>query len=331
MTKKDDAVRISDTIAFIRTATVPNAHLPKRKIVADMLRDREQANTIANNISPAMSQGSNYTIIGRESVQEVRHYRRAIILIRSVLLNIDRNDAARDAGLVPDANVAAELGNVLALVTTCIDDLTAKLALLKSQPLQFLLHYSLQVVTAPMSQTYDYGFYYDSLNQVYTFCLEDAVGSYAYIVERVFQVHVQKYAALPTVAGQGNAAPVRTIAGAVVNGADLMVTTQLTGCAIPFHRNGATLVAAHVQPAGKAEDMTADLRANGRLTMAPDMTGVFGATAPKGNSVLNYQKDGFYNYCIGVRIGGSWHLYAQQRPKAYGNHVGAALDAWLIS
>ena len=128
-----------------------------------------------------------------------------------------------------------------------------------------------------------------------------------------------------------HAAAVRTIAGAVVNGADLMVTTQLTGCAIPFHLNGATLVAAHVQPAGKAEDMTADLRANGRLTMAPDMTGVFGATAPKGNSVLNYQKDGFYNYCIGVRIGGSWNLYAQQRPKAYGNHVGAALDAWRIT
>jgi hypothetical protein len=328
---KDDAVRISDTIAFIRTATVPIADLPKRKIVADMLHDREQANKIATNISPAMSQGSNYAIKGRDSVQEHRHYRRAIILIKSVLLNVDRNDSARDAGLLPDAGVAAELGNVLAQVTNCIDDLHAKLALLKVQPLQFLLHNNLQVVTAPLSQPYDYAFYFDSLNQVYTFCLEDAVGSYAYILEPVYHVHVQKYAALPTVAGQNQAAPVRKIPGTVVHGADLMVTTQLTGCAIPFYLNGATLVAAHVQPAGMAETMTTDLRDNGLLTMATDMTGVFGAQAPKGTSALNYQKDGYYNYCIGVRSGGQWHLYAQQRPKAYGNHVNAALAAWLIA
>ena len=327
---KDDAVRISDTIAFIRTATVPNAHLPKRQVVADMLHDREQRNSIQNNISPAMSQGSNNAIIGRADAQEHRQYRRAHILIRSVLLNVDRNEAAREAGQLNDANLATSLGNLLAEVTTYVDDLTTKLALLQAQPLQFLLHSKLQVVTAPLSKVYDYAFYLDRLNAIYTFCLPGSVGSYAYIDVKVFQVHVQQFAALPVVARQGGE-PLRTIAGAVVHGADLMVTTQLTGCAIPFHLNGATLVAAHVQPAGMAEDMTSTVRANGQLTQAPNLTGVFGARPTKADDPLNYVKDGYYNYCIGVRKGGSWDLYAQQRPRAYGNNVNAALAAWKIT
>ena len=77
--------------------------------------------------------------------------------------------------------------------------------------------------------------------------------------------------------------------------------------------------------------MTDALRANSRLTHAPNLTGIFGARTPRGGDPLNYTRDGFYNYCVGVRSGGAWHLYAQQRPKAYGNHVNAAIDAWQIA
>lgn len=134
----------------------------------------------------------------------------------------------------------------------------------------------------------------------------------------VFQLSVQPYAGL----GKTNR-PIPpggqslNVLGSIAHGADLMVTTQLTGCAIVYYLNGANLVVAHVQPTGGigAEAMCTSLRADATLSNAPGqaVTGVFGAQAVKGGDPNNYQKAGHYNYCIGVRIGGSWDLYAQQR------------------
>src|ERR1039458_3863931 len=105
---KDEGVRITDTINFIRTATVPAAHNAQRATVADLLRDYDAHGHIADTVSPAMSQGSNYAILGRDEVKASRHYRRAIILIRMALENADRSVAPRDVSQISDANLPNE-------------------------------------------------------------------------------------------------------------------------------------------------------------------------------------------------------------------------------
>ncbi|AHG93636.1 hypothetical protein J421_6101 (plasmid) [Gemmatirosa kalamazoonensis] len=328
---KDDAVRLTDTIAFIRGAAVPPVHQAKRATVADILRDRDNAGQISSIISPAMSQGANWAVTGRDEAKDQRHYRRALILIRSVLLGVDRNTAALEAGQITDAAaLPAALGNTLADVTGLIDDCTAKLAELKAHPLTFLSRNKLQVAGMPTSSQCTYNFYFDRLNDTYNFSPPNSVANWVNITEPVYQLHVQQYAGLARAKTVGDDS--RTVVGNMVHGADLMVTTQLTGCAVVYYRNGASLIAAHVQPgAANAEAMCTDLRANARLTLAPAITGIFGAQNPKGVDPNNYLKAGFYNYCIGVRHGGSWDLYAQQRPRSYGDAIGAAIDSWKIT
>ena len=333
---KDDAVRITDTIAFIRAATVPTVHLAKRATVADLLRKRNDDNQIPAIISPAMSQGSNYAMMGRDQVQDYRHYRRAIILIRAVFLSVDRNDAARDVGLITDANLATTLGSDLDRVTTIVQDLTTKLALLKSNPVVFLQGHAIQVASVTSSGPMDYSFHFDPLSSVYNLTPTPDLTRPA-VVEHVYSLHVQQYGGLTKSdrpsppGGQRIEVDGRTVGGVP----DLMVTTQLTGCAVVYYLNGASLVAAHVQPSGgvNGEGVCTNLRAGAKLSNAPAqaITGVFGAQAARGVDPNNYVTAGYYNYCIGVRSGGSWDLYAQQRPRSYGAAVGAAIVAWKIT
>ena len=328
---KTDAVRIADTIAFIRTAAVPVGNMGMRATVADILRDRDQDGLIGSTVAPAMSQGSNYTVFGREAAQELRHYRRAIILIRMVLQNSDRSVAPHYASNIADANLPQELGNELAQVHATQADLQAKLTLLKDHPLQFLQQNTFTMVGESTSGVMSYAFSYDPMQSVYQLALDSRPCNFVSEPVDVFHLHVQSYASLAKTArpmppgGQS-----LNVVGALVHGADLMVTTQLTGCSVVYHLNGALLVAAHVQPVGiNAEIACADLRANATLTQAPGnaITGIFGPTDPKGVDPNNYQKAGAYNYCIGVRSGGTWALYAQQRtPGAGGNKL-----SWQIA
>ncbi|WP_411281115.1 hypothetical protein [Gemmatimonas sp.] len=329
---KDDAVRITDTIAFIRTATVPPMHNAKRALVADMLRDRDAAGLIPNTASAAMSQGSNSALRGRDAVLETRQYRRAIILIRMALENADRSVAPPATAIIPDANLSAALGLHLDAVTTTIADLTTKLAQLQAHPLQFLAANAFNMVGASTSGVMPYGFIFDPLENKYHLAPIASVGNLPCVEIDVFQLHVQPYASLATTdrpvppGGQS-----LHVAGTVVHGADLMVTTQLTGCAIVYHHHAGSLVAAHVQPTGiVAETACTNLRAGDTtLSLAPGnaATAVFGPQNPKGVNVNNYQKQGAYNYCVGVRIGGTWGLYAQQRaPGNGGNKL-----SWQIS
>jgi hypothetical protein len=329
---KTDATRITDTIAFIRTAGVPIAHVAKRATVADMLRDRDAEHRIPTTISPAMSQGSNYTVVGRDHVQEQRHYRRAIILIRAALLGADRNFAAGEVNQLADAALPAALGNVLDEVTTRLTDLTLKLAQLKADPVAFLTNNSFNMVGAATSGPMDYDFYYDTLAHLYVLSLKEQNQIWVSVEVGVFHLHVQKYAGLGKVAKAGG--QWLDVDGTVVIGApELMVTTQLTGCAVVYYLNGANFVAAHVQPSVdvNAEAICTNLRADGRLSKAPGLavTGVFGAQLAKGGDTKNYLKVGNRNYCIGVKAGGIWNLYAQQRPG--GLAAGGLNVAWKIT
>lgn len=160
---KDEAVRLTDTIDFIRTATVPTAHNAARATVAGLLRARYDADRIRFNVSPAMSQGSNYTIFGRDQVKENRHYRRAIILIRMALQNCNHSIAPVEASHVSDDNLPAELGNYLNQITTALQDLATKLALLKSNPLSFLSNNTFNMIGSSTSAPMQYEFFHDPL------------------------------------------------------------------------------------------------------------------------------------------------------------------------
>jgi hypothetical protein len=329
---KDDDVRISDTITFIRTATVPPGRDAKRGIVADLLHDLDLQGRISDLVSPAMSQGSNYAIVGRDEAKANRHYRRAIILIRMALQNSDRSVAPRETNQITDANLAQELGNRLDQVCTTLDDLTTKLDLLKSNPVQFLKNNAFNMVSASgknvPSGVMDYVFYDDALNGQYTLAAERDVNNIVTKKIKVFHLHVQPYAGLAkTRTANGESLDV---VGNIAQ-LELMVTTQLTGCAIVYYLQGATLVAAHVQPTGGiiAEAMCTNLRDDATLSNAPGLakTGVFGAQAAKGGDPNNYLKAGNYNFCVGVRIGGTWGLYAQERVRG----KGGAKDSWIIA
>jgi hypothetical protein len=329
---KDEGARISDTITFLRTATVPLAHDAKRGIVADLLRDLDLQGRISDTVSPAMSQGHNLAISGRDEAKANRHYRRAIILIRMALQNSDRSIAPREVNQIADANLPQELGIRLDQICTTLDDLTTKLALLKSEPVKFLKNNAFNMVSAsgknaPSGVT-DYVFYDDAINGQYTLAAEKDVNNIVTKKIKVFHLHVQPYAGLArTHSSNGESLDV---VGNVAQ-MDLMVTTQLTGCAIVYYLNGATLVAAHVQPTGGigAEAMCTNLRADATLSNAPGMakTGVFGAQVAKGGDPNNYLKAGNYNFCVGVRIGGTWGLYAQERVRG----LGGAKDSWTIA
>lgn len=296
-----------------------------------MLRDREAAGGIGTLVSPAMSQGSNLTVFGRGAVVETRQYRRAIILIRMVLRNSDHSVAPHETASIPDANLAAELGAQLDAVTTAIADLDTKLAQLQADPLTFLAGNAFNMVGAPTSGVMHYGFFVDPQDWKYTLAPANLVGNWAYVPIDVFQLHVQSYASLAkTVRPNPPGGESLQVVGTAVHGASLMVTTQLTGCSVVYYHNGGNLVAAHVQPTGTvAETACTNLRADATLSQAPGnmVTSVFGPQNPKGVDPNNYQKAGAYNYCIGVRIGGTWELYAQQRaPGVGGNRI-----SWKIT
>jgi len=328
---KDEGVRITDTINFIRTATVPPAHNAERATVADLLRDRYNDNRIDVTVSPAMSQGGNLAIFGRDQVKENRHYRRAIILIRMALQNAHHTVAPAAVSQITDANLPTELGSSLNQVTTTLQDLTTKLALLKSNPVTFLSNNTFNMIGDATSAPVQYEFFYDVLGNQYNLGPKRSVGPWAAVPIDVFQLSVQPYAGLaktnrPNPPGGQSL----DVVGVIANGADLMVTTQLTGCAIVYYLNGANLVVAHVQPTGiVAETMCTNLRADARLSNAPGqaVTAVFGAQAVKGADPNNYKKAGYFNYCIGVRSGGTWDLYAQQRQPG----LGGAKLAWKIT
>lgn len=328
---KDDAVRIADTIAFIRNATVPGPHMGQRNTIADLLRDRDLAGTIPTTVSPAMSQGHNFAVLNRDEVKESRYYRRAIILIRMVLQNADRTIAPPDTAQIADAHLPATLGNYLGQVDTTLQDVTTKLALLKANPVSFLSNNNFNMVGDATGGVVSYMFVHDSLSNQYNLEPKVPGSNYVGVPVNVFHLPVDGYGSLIKINRPHGGGQAIQVFGHAVAGADLMATTQLTGCSIVYYHGAAGLVGGHIQPIGiGAEAMCTNLRADAVLNGAPQrvVTGVFGAQAARGGNVNNYVRAGCWNYCVGVRHAGVWDLYAQQRPKT---GLAGAIAAWKIT
>jgi hypothetical protein len=331
---KDPDVRIADTIAFIRNADVPSGREGDRAIVADMLRDRETAGTLPDTASPAMSQGHNFAVFDRAGAKEFRNYRRAIILIRMVLQDTHATEAPSQTDRIADANLRQALGDRLREVCATRQDLIDKLHVIKTRPLDFLTNHNLQIMGARGSGGMPYDFVHDPSVGHYKLVPPDMVGHLVALrIDEVFHVPVVRYADLTKTPIPGGGGQTIDVPGHPVTRGELMVTTQLTGCAIVYH-HAAGLVAAHVLPFGaiRAEAMCTELRNSASLIGAPGnaVTGVFGAQPTRAGNVNNYELmgGGTWVFCLGVNFGGAWSLYAQQRPKAHA--VGGARTAWQI-
>lgn len=99
-------------------------------------------------------------------------------------------------------------------------------------------------------------------------------------------------------------------------GPDLMVTGQLSGCVFAVQQQPGGLVVAHIQPGGKRQSgpmLRESIRLMGRFRGHGRVTRVFGVG--KDYPVRAH--------VVGVRTGGTWHLYAQQVASGTGPVTGS--------
>ena len=86
--------------------------------------------------------------------------------------------------------------------------------------------------------------------------------------------------------------------------AEVMITGQLSHCRFCFVADGAGLACTHMSPRGSPAgpvQMQQDLTANGGFANYAGALGTYGRQDYTG-----------YANVLGVRVGGSWRLYAQQ-------------------
>ncbi|MGV2334359.1 MAG UNVERIFIED_CONTAM: hypothetical protein LVR18_09665 [Planctomycetaceae bacterium] len=99
-------------------------------------------------------------------------------------------------------------------------------------------------------------------------------------------------------------------------GPDLMVTGQLSGCVFVVQQMPTGLVVAHIQPGGNRQSgdvLRETIRLMGRFRGHGRVTKVFGIG--KDYSVRAH--------VVGIRTGGTWHLYAQQVATGTGPVTGS--------
>lgn len=324
--------RITETIDFIEAAAVPN-HADKRRAIAARLRHLNQQGLITQATSDGMSQGVNTAIRHRDAAALARSYRRALILIQSQLLGQAVAQAAQTAAAIGDGAMAITVANALGMAyQTAQQPLIVAYQALLANPGAFLAANKVQLFSAPTSGTVMHGFYYSAHGDRYGIKPVDAtLVDEVYISRNICNIHVQLFSAI-----QGN---LGAVVGHQVAHADLVITTQLTGCSVIFERGpaGLTLMAAHIQPtgatgsAGRGYNLVTSLRGN--VGFAHGLAGgnidVFGASAAA--AVNNYDPGsapGRHTFWLGVRTAANgWELHCQR------HNVGNAADpgvSWRI-
>jgi hypothetical protein len=99
-------------------------------------------------------------------------------------------------------------------------------------------------------------------------------------------------------------------------GPDLMITGQLSGCVFVVQQIPTGLVVAHIQPGGKRQAgpmLRESVRLMGRFRGHGRVTRVFGVGKDYAARA----------HVVGVRTGGTWHLYAQQVSTGVGPVTGS--------
>jgi hypothetical protein len=146
-----------------------------------------------------------------------------------------------------------------------------------------------------------------------------------------YNIHVQKYSDVKD--------ELHNINGASVTG-DLALTTQLSGCTVIYKVAGSTLTVAHILPDAQVKrHLPQDLTQHAALAVgvvqtlrmardanlggAPGTLGIFGMVSNPGETGLrmlgarSVRAHGYTDqlgnaYFLGVKVSGSWQLFAQQ-------------------
>lgn len=253
---KESHARISQTISFIRKATVtPAAAMDRRKGVADALQEWFDARGPAvDTVSAAMSQNKTRN---RPSDADDRHYRRAIILIKCVAYPAENrpDEHAANVNNVIKSNYAAALGQALIeagqdLQLTSPTGLNEVYNLLLANPERFLTEKTIRInVASGVEGELEYAFYYHTGGKRYEFASIAYAGVRPHkkvmvtVVPAINWWEIPGYPkeVVPTVANASGSPP-------------LVITTQFTGCTFCYAPNGGGLLAAHVSPDGTNKD-----------------------------------------------------------------------------
>ncbi len=121
--------------------------------------------------SQAMSQGHFLAVRNRDALSLERKYRRAIILIRAVILQDVPAVAQNQTANIPAANLAANLGALLGNAYAHEERLLAAQYLaLRTNPVSFLTNNKINMVATPgVSGRLGYAFFYDWVRRRYEF------------------------------------------------------------------------------------------------------------------------------------------------------------------
>jgi hypothetical protein len=339
---KNATVRERETIAFIRNAVVP-AHGNLRDLVADLL---ENKHAIDNATSIGMSQGGNYTVIGRGTVQTNRHYRRACIAIRAAILGQAVAAAALAVSGIADAALPAALGvDLQNAYNHEVQHLQNQLQALQANPGAFLQNNIIYVTEAGPSGQQNFIFYHHHNNGTYCFMppganmgniipLGGVNGDRAvYIVVPVHHVRIQEFTALQANLG---AIPGDLIAG----GASIMLTARFSGCSFMYCHAGANMTAIHINPGGPAHGRFYQLAPTlrGHIPAPPPVVPVpafgnannIGAVHVWGCQAVEAQPFDYeptaYHFVVGVFRVGQWEVWVQKHAPI--NHRAAH---WQLS
>jgi hypothetical protein len=320
--------RIAATIQFLGQADVPSDAQGLRMPVQELLKELEPA--IPAQVDSAMSQGTKGT-------KETRPYRRAMILILSVLNQNPPARAKQAVSSIPDAQLKRSLGTMLKDVKRVVGPrrLNPAVHALLAGPQAFLTANRIKLGRGQLttSTASEYELSWDSPKKLYL--MEPPVPWHHYITARFqgFNIHVQQYSAVQNNLG--------AIQGAQVAGS-IALTTQLTGCSILYSVNGGDLVAAHIQPTGQVGENLPPALAGAagspvgvllasRLVASGDLAnpvnggtlGIFGMVNTPAETGLrhlgnrNIRVHGYTDtlgsaYFLGVKRNGHWELYGQQ-------------------
>ena len=326
-----------------RNAAVP-AHGNYRDLVADLLTHKH---TIDNATSIGMSQGSNWTVVGRGAVQTIRHYRRACTAIRAAILGQPVAAAALAVSAILDAALPAALGADLnAAYNHELQHVQNQLQALQNNPGLFLQNNVVYATEAgPSGQLYVI-FFHNHYSGTYCFLPQGAhVGNIIshrgfntnraiYVAVQVHHVRIQEFTAIQ--AGLGAIAGDVIVAGA----ATIMLTARFSGCSFMYCHAGANMTAIHINPGGPAyarfDQLALLLRGNVPAPPPVVPAPAFG-NANNGGAVHVWgcraaEAQPFdyaplaYHFVIGVFRAGQWEVWVQKH-----NPINTRAAHWQLS
>lgn len=251
---KDAQKRIDSTIdAIVDDPQVPLGEKANvRKFLVAKAGEQTQTTVARDNFSAKMSM-KDATAAGDKTD---RMRRRECFLMRSVL-----SAGGADIKTVGATELSSTFGDLVFRLRVAADQAYSGQGILrnifmnrlKSRPLDFVTNFRLTVKGSSARDgsqgdrnVLQYHFCYDSGTDTYLI-QPDAIGKGSHGFSAV-SVTAVGWSKVPNRGTNKTAGSFADIAGIELDGADVMVTTQFTGCSMCFKKQGGKLLAAHIAP-----------------------------------------------------------------------------------